>query len=89
MRLTVLGKSPSWQDADGACSGYLLEDGDTCVLIDCGNGVFSKLRRFAAKKKVSTSDTIHHTSHMVMPIGAATTTPARKYVRSRPTTFMG
>jgi ribonuclease BN (tRNA processing enzyme) len=44
MRLTVLGKSPSWQDAGGACSGYLLEDGDTAVLVDCGNGVFSKLR---------------------------------------------
>jgi ribonuclease BN (tRNA processing enzyme) len=46
MRLTVLGKSPSWQDADGACSGYLVEDGDTAVLLDCGNGVFSKLRKF-------------------------------------------
>src|SRR5215210_76096 len=46
MRLTVLGKSPSWQDADGACSGYLLEDGQTAVLLDCGNGVFSKLRKF-------------------------------------------
>ena len=46
MRLTVLGKSPSWQDAGGACSGYLVEDGDTVVLLDCGNGVFGKLRRF-------------------------------------------
>src|SRR5438105_15250170 len=46
MRLTVLGKSPSWQDAGGACSGYLIEDGDTAVVVDCGNGVFSKLRRF-------------------------------------------
>jgi len=46
MRLTVLGKSPSWQDAGGACSGYLIEDGDTSVVLDCGNGVFSKLRRF-------------------------------------------
>jgi ribonuclease BN (tRNA processing enzyme) len=44
MRLTVLGKSPSWQDAGGACSGYLIEDGDTAILVDCGNGVFSKLR---------------------------------------------
>jgi ribonuclease BN (tRNA processing enzyme) len=44
MRLTVLGKSPSWQDAGGACSGYLLEEADTAVLIDCGNGVFAKLR---------------------------------------------
>src|SRR3954453_13399016 len=46
MRLTVLGKSPSCQDADGACSGYLVEEGDTCLLVDCGNGVFSKLRRY-------------------------------------------
>jgi ribonuclease BN (tRNA processing enzyme) len=46
MRLTVLGKSPSWQDADGACSGYLIEEGDTCLLVDCGNGVFGKLRRY-------------------------------------------
>ena len=45
MRLTVLGKSPSWQDAGGACSGYLLEDDGTCVLLDCGNGVFGKLRQ--------------------------------------------
>jgi len=41
----VLGKSPGWQDVDGACSGYLVEDGDTCLLVDCGSGVFSKLRR--------------------------------------------
>jgi ribonuclease BN (tRNA processing enzyme) len=46
MRLTVLGKSPSWQDADGACSGYLIEEGDTSLVVDCGNGVFSKLRRY-------------------------------------------
>jgi ribonuclease BN (tRNA processing enzyme) len=44
--MTVLGKSPSWQDAGGACSGYLVEDGRTVVLLDCGNGVFAKLRRF-------------------------------------------
>ena len=40
----MLGKSPGWQDADGACSGYLVEDGETCLLVDCGSGVFSKLR---------------------------------------------
>lgn len=46
MKLTVLGKSPAWQDADGACSGYLVRSGDTAVLVDCGNGVFGKLRQF-------------------------------------------
>ncbi len=46
MRVTVLGKSPSWQDTDGACSGYLIEEDGVHVLLDCGNGVFSKLRRF-------------------------------------------
>jgi ribonuclease BN (tRNA processing enzyme) len=46
VRITVLGKSPSWQDADGACSGYLVEDEGARLLLDCGNGVFSKLRRY-------------------------------------------
>src|SRR5215211_439164 len=45
MRLTILGKSPSWQDAGGACSGYLVEEDGTAVLVDCGNGVFAKLRQ--------------------------------------------
>ncbi|HEY6395971.1 MAG TPA: MBL fold metallo-hydrolase [Solirubrobacteraceae bacterium] len=44
MRITVLGKSPAWQDAGGACSGYLVEAEDFSLLLDCGNGVFSKLR---------------------------------------------
>ncbi len=44
MRITVLGKSPAWQDAGGACSGYLVEEAGSCVLLDCGNGVFGKLR---------------------------------------------
>ncbi len=46
MRITVLGKSPSWQDAGGACSGYLVEEDGFSLLVDCGNGVFSKLRHY-------------------------------------------
>jgi ribonuclease BN (tRNA processing enzyme) len=45
VRITVLGKSPSWQDVGGACSGYLVEDGETCLLVDCGSGVLSRLRQ--------------------------------------------
>jgi len=44
VRITVLGKSPAWQDAGGACSGYLVEADGCCLLLDCGNGVFAKLR---------------------------------------------
>ena len=44
MRITVLGKSPSFPDAGGACSGYLVEAGGQRVLLDCGSGVFGKLR---------------------------------------------
>ncbi len=46
MRITVLGKSPSWQDAGGACSGYLVQGNGTNLVLDCGNGVFGKLRKF-------------------------------------------
>jgi ribonuclease BN (tRNA processing enzyme) len=45
VRITVLGKSPSWPDAGGACSGYLVEDDRTCMLLDCGSGVMGQLRR--------------------------------------------
>jgi ribonuclease BN (tRNA processing enzyme) len=44
VQITVLGKSPSWQDAGGACSGYLIKEDGYALLLDCGNGVFSKLR---------------------------------------------
>ena len=40
----MIGKSPSWQDAGGACSGYLVEHAAGLLLVDCGNGVFGKLR---------------------------------------------
>lgn len=52
MRLTVLGKSPAWTDVGGACSGYLVEEGETVLLLDCGNGVFGKLRERVAYREV-------------------------------------
>lgn len=47
MRLTVVGKSPAWQDRGGACSSYLISEGDSSVLLDCGNGAFGALRDLA------------------------------------------
>lgn len=43
MKLTVLGCYGPYPKAGGACSGYLLESEDTKILIDCGNGVLSRL----------------------------------------------
>lgn len=44
MKLTVLGASASFPAPGGACSGYLVTDGDTRVLLDCGSGVLSQLQ---------------------------------------------
>jgi ribonuclease BN (tRNA processing enzyme) len=45
MELTVLGASGSYgAPVGGACSGYLLRDGDTTVWMDCGNGTFPLLQ---------------------------------------------
>ena len=46
MELTVLGCSGSYSAPPaGACSGYLLRDGDTAIWMDCGNGSFTNLQR--------------------------------------------
>jgi ribonuclease BN (tRNA processing enzyme) len=66
VRLTVLGKSPSWQDAGGACSGYLIEEDGVAVLLDCGNGVFSKLRRYRDYTRVAAVLVSHlHADHFL------------------------
>ena len=45
MRLTVLGRFGPFPPPGGACSGYLVESGDTRLLLDCGSGVIANLRR--------------------------------------------
>lgn len=45
MRVTVLGASPSFPNPGGASSSYLVAEGRTRVLIDCGHGSASRLFR--------------------------------------------
>lgn len=81
MRITVLGKSPSWQDAGGACSGYLVEDGETRLLLDCGNGVFAKLREHLDYTRLDAVLISHlHADHMldVVPYSYALTYSPRQ-----------
>jgi ribonuclease BN (tRNA processing enzyme) len=42
--MTVLGKSPAMPDANGANSGYLIRHAGFTLLLECGSGVFGKLR---------------------------------------------
>lgn len=43
MELTVLGRYGPYPRAGGACSGYLVSEGNTTLLVDCGPGVLSRL----------------------------------------------
>jgi ribonuclease BN (tRNA processing enzyme) len=44
VEITVLGKSPAMPDSDGANSGYMVTEDGFTLLLDCGTGVFAKLR---------------------------------------------
>jgi ribonuclease BN (tRNA processing enzyme) len=64
VELTVLGKSPAMPDADGANSGYLLRHQGYTLLVDCGSGVFSKLRALADPLEVDAVLITHlHADH--------------------------
>jgi ribonuclease BN (tRNA processing enzyme) len=66
LQVTVLGKSPSWQDAAGACSGYLVQQGEWKLLLDCGSGVFAKLRSVVDYRSVGEVLVSHlHADHFL------------------------
>jgi ribonuclease BN (tRNA processing enzyme) len=64
--LTVLGCSPSWQNVGEACSAYLIDAPDTRVLVDCGNGAFSRLREHTDYATIDAIAITHtHGDHML------------------------
>lgn len=66
MKLTVLGASASFPAPGGACSGYLVEEGHTRVLLDCGSGVLSQLQRMASVRDLSAIVISHfHPDHYI------------------------
>lgn len=66
VELTVLGKSNSWPDAGGACSGYLLTEGDYRLMLDCGSGAFAKLREVCPYESVDAIVISHlHADHFL------------------------
>ncbi|MDF2658369.1 MAG: fold metallo-hydrolase [Paenibacillus sp.] len=64
MQLTVLGKYGTFPAAGGACSGYLLEREGKFVLLDCGNGVMSRLQAYCPLEKLEAVVITHlHDDH--------------------------
>jgi ribonuclease BN (tRNA processing enzyme) len=53
LQLTILGTSGAYPRAGGACSGYLIEDGNIRLLIDCGTGVLSNLQQHIPPRDVT------------------------------------
>jgi ribonuclease BN (tRNA processing enzyme) len=43
LTLTILGCGPAAPNPGGACSGYLLRQGENAVLVDCGSGVAGRI----------------------------------------------
>jgi len=64
--MTVLGKSSAMPDAGGANSGYLLSHEGFKLLVDCGNGVFAKLREHSDPAEVDVVLITHlHPDHVL------------------------
>lgn len=46
MKVTVLGRYGPYAPAGGCCSGYLVQGREGNVMLDCGNGTFSRLQEY-------------------------------------------
>ena len=65
MKLTILGNNGPFPSAGGACSGYLITEGNIKILIDCGNGVLSNLQKFVRIEDLDAVILTHlHSDHM-------------------------
>ena len=52
LTLTILGSSPAAPNPGGACSGYLLRQGDSAVLMDCGAGTAGRIALHVAPNRL-------------------------------------
>jgi ribonuclease BN (tRNA processing enzyme) len=64
MRLTVLGTSGGYPPPGSACSGYLVEEGDTRIWVDAGSGTFSRLLEHCTPDRLTAALISHlHADH--------------------------
>jgi len=60
----VLGCSAAYPGPGGACSGYLIQEGRTKLLVDCGTGALSNLQKVVTLEKLDAIVISHlHADH--------------------------
>ena len=66
VELTVLGSSGVWPEAGRACSGFLIESGDACLVLDLGFGTLPRLLEKVPAEDVRAVFVSHaHADHCV------------------------
>lgn len=66
MQLTILGSSASQPAPGDACSSYLVQDGDTAVLLDCGSGTLGRLQEHIDPSSIDAIFVSHmHPDHYI------------------------
>ena len=68
MKLTVLGRHGPFPAPGGACSGYLIEAGDTKLCVDLGSGTLGNLRNILPGLKLRFGEvtvTLYSSAHPV------------------------
>lgn len=64
VELTILGSYGPYATAQGACSGYLIDADGFQIMMDCGNGSFSKLQKYTDYTKLGVLIITHlHLDH--------------------------
>lgn len=66
MRATALGTSAAYPGAGNACTGWLIQQEDTNLLLDCGTGILANLQRAISLPQLTAVVISHmHADHFI------------------------
>ncbi|MGD7045218.1 MBL fold metallo-hydrolase [Jeotgalibacillus proteolyticus] len=69
MKVTVVGFWGGYPKMNEASSGYLIEQDDFRILLDCGSGVLSHLQRYAAPEELDAVVITHYHPDHIADVG--------------------
>jgi ribonuclease BN (tRNA processing enzyme) len=69
VKLTVIGYWGAYPGPDEASSGYLVEEGDEKVLLDCGSAVFSRLYSYVKPEELNHIVLTHYHADHIADVG--------------------